>query len=327
MINLKIKLQNIYKKYIKDYIEEFKKYYHKFKKYLKKIYRKIKYHWHNPQSNLGKKIKEYLQTKPAKIGLSIMGVLLIIIIISSIIKPSHAIYQNEHQFSILNGIVGNSQYDYTLLIYIENFTDNEGSGKYSLSDNIPLFGYAYSGYNCKNNSVLIYDDVTKYTKVDLDKKDICSIYFDYTNSADITSTIMLEEAVNSNTYKAFDTIPYYGYRYSHYECENNSELTYDSNNHKINVKANSKDKCQIYFKKEESDIEVKLYVEDSINSNNYIEKNSIPSNKIYKLNEDKSECLNNNERTETEISYSNGYIEVISKEVTYCKVYLDLENE
>lgn len=327
VITLKMKLQNVYKNYIKDYIEELKKYYHKFKRYLKKIYRKIKYHWHNPQSDLGKKLKKFIETKPAKIGLSIVGLFLILGIIISIIKPSYAIYQNEHNFSILSGIVGNNQYDYTLLIYIENYTNNDGSGKYSLSDNIPLFGYAYSGYNCKNNSTLIYDEATKYTKVDLDKKDICSIYFDYTNSADITATIMLEEIVNSNTYEMSNNIPYYGYKYSHYECENNSELIYDSNNHKINIKTNNKDKCQIYFKKEASDIEVKLYVEDSIGSNNYIENNSIPANKTYSLNENKSECLNNNERTETEISYSNGYIEIISKEVTYCKVYLDLENE
>jgi len=37
--------------------------------------------------------------------------------------------------------------------------------------------------------------------------------------------------------------------------------------------------------------------------------------------------LNNNERIETEISYTDGYIEVVSQEIAYCKVYLDLQNE
>lgn len=327
MITLKIKLQEIYEKYLKDYILDIKKYYIKSKKYLKKIYRKLRYHWQNPQTKLGQKLKSIYETKPAKVSLTIIGIIITIGIISSLIKPSYAIYQNEHQFSIISGIVGIDEYDYTLLIYVENPTSKSNNSKYSLSDNIPLFGYTYSGYNCKNDSTLTFSEETKNTKVDLVKKDVCSIYFDLTSSSDITINIMLEDTVDSATYSISKNIPYYGYKYSYYECDNNSDLTYNSTQHKVNFKSSNKDVCKIYFQKESSDIEVSLYVEDSYGSNNYIKKNEIPSGQTYTLNAEESECLNNNERTETEISYSNGYIEIDSDEVTYCKVYLNIANE
>lgn len=328
VINLKVKLINIYEKYIKDYVIEIKKYYFKVKKKIKKIYKNLLKLWKNPQSNLGKKIKKLSQTKLAKITFGIIGIFLILNILISIIKPSFAIYKNESQFTIINGIVGNNQYDYMMLIYIEKPTDsNTNNKKYSLSDSIPVYGYAYSGYSCKNNSTLFFDENTKNTRVNLIKKDICSIYFDYLTTPDISLIIMLEETVNSNTYTIANSIPYYGYKYSYYECDNNSNLTYDSEYHKINVETNNKETCKVYFKKEPADIEVKLYLEDTINSNRYTEKKTIPTGKIYSLNDTRSECLNNNERTETEISYIDGYIEILSKEVTYCKVYLELENE
>lgn len=324
VIILKKNLQNIYENYIKDYISELKIYYQKFKKKIYKLYRTLKYHYNNPKSNIGKKIVNFSHTKYGKLSFIIFGIFLISTLIFSIIKPSYSIYQKEHEFSFISAMVGNNEYDYNLLIYIE---DKNNEGKYSLTENIPIFGYSYSGYKCRNNATLIYDENTKYTKVDLIKKDTCSIYFDYTSSADITIDIMLENNVNSNTYSVSKQIPYYGYKYSYYECDNNSTLTYDSNLHKINVETENTDVCKVYFLKEKSDIEVKLYVESTYESNDYIEKESIPIGKSYVLDTDKTECLNNNERTETEISYVDGYIEITSDEVTYCQVYLKLKNE
>lgn len=303
-MKLKIKLNEIYERYIK-------KYYFKCKIKLKILYFKISQIFHN-----SKNIK----------SLIIIEIFIFIGIIFYVINPSFAIYQNNYEFSFLRSIVGSNKYDYTLLIFLEN-TSSNGTDKYSLSNNIPLFGYTYSGYNCNNDSILTYDEKTKSAKVDLLKKDICYIYFDISNSVDISTLIMLEDEVNSNTYSISSNIPYYGYKYSYYECDNDSKLTYDSIKHLVNIQSSKIDVCKIFFKKDKADIEISLYVESAFKSNTYNKMDKIPSDVLYNLNKNMSECLNNNERIETTMNYTNGYIEIDTKNVTNCKVYLNVANE
>ena len=351
VIILKIKIPEI----INDYYEEFLKYYKIIKKEIKRVFRKLRYHWHNPRSKIGIKVisfinlivlkakeiiasfKPYynlfkdnlLASENRKRNLTVIGSFLVINLLL-LILPSFAIYQNQFDFSMLGGIVGDkyaNQFDYTLQIYVEKVNSvGEGSGTYNLTSDIPTLGYTFSSYNCKNNSILTFNEDTNNTSVTLDKKDFCQVYFDLIGTSDITLKIMLEDEVDANTYSLSDNIPYYGYKYSHYECDNNSTLTYDSNLHKAKIDANNSDFCTIYFQKEPFDLEVLLYLENTNGS--YIESNSIKSGNNYVLNESSSECLNNNdERIETNISYTDGYIEITSSEVAYCKVYLDLENE
>ena len=181
-------------------------------------------------------------------------------------------------------------------------------------------------YKCKNESILTFNEDTKNASVTLDQKDVCSVYFNLIGSSDVTVNIMLEDEVDTNNYSLSKIIPYYGYKYSHYECDNNSTLTYDSNLHKVKIEASNKDLCSIYFKKEPVDLEILLYVQNK--NGNYNESNTIPSGNNYTINEEKSECINNNdERIETNISYTDGFIEVTSSEVAYCQVYLDIKNE
>lgn len=345
---------------INDYLIDIKKYYKKIKKIIKKIYREFRYHWKNPQSKIGKKIvpiinliifkiveilhKIYKKIEPyhntfkdsllnsdnRRRNLIVIGSSIVICLLFLASLPSFAIYQNQFEFSVLGGVVGDkyaNQFDYTLLIYIEETNDSgSGSGRYNLTSDVPTLGYTYSGYKCRNDSTLVFDEETQFTSVTLDKKDVCSVYFDLNSTTDIALKIMLEDSIDSNTYTLSNKIPYYGYKYSHYECDNNSTLTYDSELHKAKIEASNKDVCSLFFQKEPVDLEVKLYVENK--SGNYIESETIPSGNNYVLNESNSECLNNNnERIETEISYTDGYIEVISQEIAYCKVYLDLQNE
>lgn len=358
VIILKIKIPEIFN----DYLIDIKKYYRISKNKLKKIYRTVRYHWNNPKSKFGKKVipivnlilskinlffeRIYLALEPylntlknalfksdnRKRNLALVGGFAVIFILALVSLPSFAIYQDQFEFPILGGVVGDkyaSQFDYTLLIYVEEANNSgEGSGTYNLTSDIPTLGYTYSGYNCKNDSTLIYDEETKFTSVTLDKKDICSVYFDLNGSSDITLKIMLEDAVESNTYSITSEIPYYGYKYSHYECDNNSTLYYDSNLHKVKIEAANKDLCSIYFQKEQADLEVQLFVENTYQSKNYKEALTIPSGNNYVLNEANTECLNvNNERIETIVSYTDGYIDITSGEMAYCKVYLDLANE
>lgn len=356
VIILKIKIPD----FINDYIEDIKKYYKKIKKNLKKIYRKCKYHWNNPQSkyakkiipivnllilkiwlginNILKRIKPYFYTFKDRLlkidykkrKLAIIGSIVLINFLLLRLFTSFAIYQNQFEFSILGSKVGDkflNEFDYTLLIYIEDVdTDGSASGKYNLTSEVPTFGYVYSGYKCKNDSTLVFDEELKFTTVDLEKKDVCSVYFNLTQNSDITLNVFLEEKVNSNQYVRSNNLPYFGYKYSHYECNNGSIINYNSTLHKVSVEASKKDNCKIFFKKEQSDIEVILFVENS--TGDYIESLTIPSGNNYKLNSSNSECLNtNNERVNAEISYVDGYIGIVTNEIAYCKVYLDLNNE
>lgn len=329
-----------------DYYIDLLLYLKKIKKYFKKIYRVLRYRFNNPQTKFEKNfydilndvymffipvyisVKEYLlKAENRKKNLTTIGFLIIICLFTLISMPSFAIYQNEFEFSLINNVVGDkyaSQFDYSLLIYIE---DSNKCGKYNLTSTIPSLGYNYSGYKCKNNSILIYDNETKNTSVTTNQKDVCSVYFDVINE-DLGIKIMLEDNPNSNIYVLSNNIPYYGYKYSHYECDNNSVLTYNSDLHKVNMSSTTNDNCTIYFNQDKTDLEVTLFIEETYQKKDYIEKASIPSNKIYVLNNENSECINNNnERIETEISYIDGYIEILSNEATYCKVYLDLANE
>lgn len=344
---------------VNDYYQDLKKYLRIIRRKVKRVFRIARYKWNNPKSKFWQKyipkiniiflninnffktiydylkekfffLKEYVinnKEKSLLIGSGILGVLILLLIL-----PSFAIYQNNFEFSFLANVVGDmyaNENDYTLLIYTEEVGDTgEGSGIYNLVESIPSFGYTYSGYTCKNGSTLMYDDVAKTTSVTLDKKEVCSIYFDLTIVADITLKVMLEDEVDSNSYTLGNNIPYYGYKYSHYECDNNSSLTYNSELHKVNIASSGKDYCRIYFQKEEADIEVRLFVEGTYQTGDYIERLNIPANKSYVINEIESSCVNsNNERIETEIGYVDGYIEITTTEKSYCNVYMDLANE
>lgn len=321
------KLKNKAINILKDYVDEFKKYLKKFKKKLKKISKKIIKNY--------KKIKEYLLCeKNRKRNLTTIGILIIvnfISLISIMTLSSYAIYKNNTEFSVLGARIGDkysNKFDYTLLVYIEEVNDSgAGSGTYNLTSDIPTIGYTYSGYKCKNNSTLTYDDSTLMTSVITNQRDVCSMYFDLTNNTDISIKIMLEDSIDSNTYTVNDNIPFYGYKYSHYECKNNSELIYNSELHTATVSTTSKEYCNIYFEKENTDIEMNLYVEETYGSRDYIERLSIPNNHEYVLNETNTVCTNlNMERVDGILTYVDGYVEVNTQEMVSCNVYLDRKN-
>lgn len=270
-------------------------------------------------------IKEYLLcAKNRRKNLTIFASL-IVINLFILIGISTAFYENTAGFVILHGFVGdfqNANYDYVLKIYLENSNNlGVGNGTYHLASLVPNNGYSYSSYTCENNSVLTYD-TTNGANVILDEPDICSIYFNISNTVDVKVNINLEKEVGSNTYNLVSNIPYYGYTYDSYTCVNNSTLNYDSNTHKIIITNTEKDYCDIYYKKEETDIISNLYIETGLDTNKYTKKSSIPSNTIYELNTTRSSCTNNEV-----ISYENGYIIIPYESNSTCDIYLDVNNE
>lgn len=308
-----------------DYKDEFLKYMKVFKRKIKKVYKKFLYYYNSLKDKILRKEnrKKYLTTT---------GILIIINLFLINIYISFGYYYEEASLSLIKATVGNmylQEYDYVLLVYLEN-TDStgNGNGKYRLGDEIPTLGYNYSGYKCQNNSTLIYDEETKTTSVTIEQKEVCSVYFDVIGSMDLTVQIMLEESTGSNTYSISERIPAYGYKYSYYECANNGTLEYNSELHTVKLSSATKEFCSIYFTKESSDISVSLYVEETYQMGDYIERLSIPSNVSYVLNDTKSVCTNNNnERVDTNITYIDGYINIESSEIINCSIYLDKENE
>lgn len=329
---------------LNDYYIEFKSCFRKIKRKCRKLIRFIRYTWKNPKSKIGKKYipkinkiykninNNLFDLKYRKRNLTILVILLLISFSLLFLKPSSAFYQNNYHFRLLAGKVGNlnaSKFDYSLLVYVEERNkEGKGTGNYNLTSSIPNFGYILNRYSCANGSILEFNEKTLTTKVTLNKKDICSIYFDLIGESDIGIQIMIEEHVSSNIYKVSNKIPSFGYKFSHYECENNSTLIYDSNLHKVNIQSNNKDYCQLYFKKEKTDIKIRLYVKDNIEDEEYSEVLTIPNNKKYILNKEKTICTNDkNERIETDINYTDGYIEASTTGISYCQVYLDFDNE
>jgi len=284
---------------------------------LKNIYKKI-------QANL-------LNYKNRKKYLTMTGILIFFNVLLINTYFSYGYYYINDSLSLLKAKVGNmyNSFDYVLLVYKEDVkTSGNGSGKYLITESIPTFGYNYSGYRCQNGSILIFDEETKKASVTPIKKEVCSIYFDAIDGMDIAVKVMLEDDVGSSKYISSSSIPSYGYKFSYYKCKNNSSIDYNSEKHTIKISANSKEECNIYFTKERADISLRLYVEENYQTEDYIERVSIPSNNIYTLNKIKSYCENQkNERVETTITYKDGYINLGVEEISSCKIYLDKNEE
>ena len=262
-----------------------------------------------------------------KLFLQTIIVLVFINIIMLTIFYSNAYYHNKTSVDIVRSRVGNiSGYsnDYILLVYLEEPNSSNENRKYHLGETIPLIGYTYSGYICKNNSILYFDDVNKTASINLEKKEVCSIYFNLKEDIDFSIIIMLEDSYNSNTYTISNGIPYYGYRYNNFECSNNSTIEYNSNLHYFLFNGTKKDYCQVFFNKESTDINVNFYIKTN---GEYVESEIIPSNKNYTLNTQNTACFNTlNESVEGTVTYALGYINIDGENISYCQVYLD-END
>lgn len=318
---MKEKILEIYNDYKKDFV----KYVKKIKRKIKLVSKKIRFYYSKVKENL-------LRSENRKKYLTTTGILIIANLLLINIYISFAYYNETASLSLLKAIVGDMYIegnDYTLLVYQED-TDStgNGNGKYHLTKNIPAIGYNYSGYKCQNNSTLVFNEETKLASVTMEQKEVCSVYFDVIGKMDLTVKIMLEETVNSNNYILGERIPAFGYKYSHYECQNNGVLEYDSELHKVKLSSSTQEHCSIYFNKDNTDITITLFVEEAYQTGEYIERLNIPSNVVYKLNESKSSCMNNNnERIDTTISYTDGYIDVAVSEIAYCNIYLDINEE
>lgn len=199
------------------------------------------------------RFKENFKNKEFRKKYIVIGLVLILNVLLINIFFTFAYYEKKDAIPILQATVGDfelNKSDYSLLVYIEDATATGiGSGTYHLTYAIPSYGYTYSGYSCKNNSTLLYDEVTKETTVTITQKESCSIYFNLSNTLDLSIKVMVEEKANSNKYKISNTIPDNDYTYTRYECMNGGSIDYDAASKKFTMNTNKKEYCFAYFNK------------------------------------------------------------------------------
>lgn len=251
--------------------------------------------------------------------------LIIICLFVLISYQSYAFYYDKYSFKYISSKVGNflSEHgDISLLINIENGTRN-GEKHYKIVSSIPDNGYVYKSSICKNGSTINYDEKIHAMKINATKKDECYAYFDLERDADLVMTIMVEKSVNSNEYIESDVIPLYGYSYSSANCDNGSNITYDEKNRKLYLTSSTLDKCQIYFKKLESNIDALVY----LNNNGVLELvTELDETKKYIINS-KSKCRLNREDVSSTISIEGRNIIIDAPNNSKCDVILDINNE
>lgn len=272
-------------------------------------------------------IVEYLlAARNRKQNLTIIALLIVMNVFLLNSFYSYAYYNDYSSFVLVHSKVGNVKIkdaDYSLQIFLENQNDK---GSYSLGESIPYIGYTYSGYNCDNEGTLVYDEALKTTRATITNKNACSIYFDLTQDGDITVLVKTESDYNSGTYNSSKVIPYYGYSFNKVECENGGTGTYNVANHYLEINSSVKDVCTAFFNKKDTNNKVNLFLEDTYQSGNYINRNSFIKNINYNLNNAKSNCKNSNgEIINGNIEYTNGEINITGSNLT-CDIYMDRTN-
>lgn len=263
-------------------------------------------------------IKKYINYKNYKKLLLIDLGLIIMCIFVLVISNSNAYYNDRIELKLLGGKVGDfykDNSDLSVTIFLENKSKN---GNYYIADSIPTVGYKYSKYECLNNNDLIYDEKSKNYTISALAGDHCKLYFDYEYESDIS--IQIYKETNENEYEKVFYIPIYGYKYSNYNCDNLTSITYDENKNKLYFSAPAKDHCSVYFSKDLTSLNANIY----IMKKEKIEDISIfDPEKKYVVNE-QSKCYLNNEQIDGNINFINNKLIIdITNKDSICDVILE----
>lgn len=135
---------------------------------------------------------------------------------------------------------------------------------------------------------------------------------------DYILSIYLEDPSSSEKkYFLANKIPSAGYKYSRYECDNNSVLIYDEKNKTTTASLDKKDSCSIYFDIEvKADLILKIIIKDN---DKYIVNEEIPESGYRFIG---SECLNNSNLI---YDSSNRKVKINSQKKDECAVFFDKE--
>ena len=254
-----------------------------------------------------KKFKK-MPKRNKKYALGIMGLISLGLILG--IQSTYAYYTDNDSISILAAAVGDfdtGDGDINIMIYKQSENNKE---LYSRTYSVPAYGYEFKKELTKctipctegeGTCRYSYNEKDRTFSLTSKEKVTCKFYFDQKEPSDVNVYIMLEDEngthirtdKNNERYSLTNVIPPVGYTYTDSTCDNKEDkLEYSSETHKFTLSTSSKGKCYAYFKKSDvpADISSNIYVQSEKDSKTYINVKTIPSSKLYKLNDSKSMC-------------------------------------
>lgn len=261
------------------------------------------------------------------------------------LQKVYAYYQVGTTSKLLASRVGDFDFgegDVNLMIYREN--DN---GDFVRVYAVPSAFYVFNDdltsctIPCNDglgNCEYSFDSINRKFSVSSNQNISCKFYFEQTMKSDVSISFYLEDENGtdmflSKSYMLVNKIPAYGYKYTNnYSCFDecgepvDATLTYNSETKRFNINTQKKASCHVYFEKfGVEDASVGVYVQESEGSGVYNLVDSIPSNKMYVLNDSKTSCASLDANgTAGTVSYVDGYIEIESDSAQSCAIYLDL---
>ncbi len=243
-----------------------------------------------------------------------------------------AYYNKSAAFTLISSTIGDFEQgtgDINIMVYIENDT-----GGYNLIKSIPSFGYILNDSKTECDADYTINGSNEIN-VTSNKKVTCKFYFKKLTDADVKVLVMVEDdegiyEYDNKLYKLSDYIPAYGYDYKNYACTNTGvpvNLRYDANTRNFTLDTNSTNLCYAYFNNIGIvDVNVNVFIREDLSTNKYVQVESIPSLRTYKLSTSTtSYCKNKDGTTSSDvISYTNGQIKLSSTAPESCYVYLDV---
>lgn len=243
---------------------------------------------------------------------------------------TYALYQSVDVTPIVGATVGEiPELDVRIMVEAKD-AQGKGTNSYELYSYIPKAGYEYNSKlsKCSRGSKINYDKEKFEAKIDSNGHDTCYLYFDSTADVDFNLKIYTQDKndlgqgiKDAYTLIENESLPKAGYVFNKSKsyCDKSSSIDYDSVENMFTIEASEKDTCYAYMDAVEADVVLTIYTQNSKNSEEYTEVNTIPSNAFYDLNSEKSGCSGS-----STITFDNQRILLTPMSKTKCVAYLDI---
>lgn len=273
--------------------------------------------------DLSKKIKEFLINHK----IATISTLTIVLLACVTILISYAYYQVVKPQEILSSKVGEiPDFDIRILVEDRNSDGSAIKGKYIEYPYVPKAGYEYNSElsYCTNGSKLNYFEDTHSITVDTTGTELCFAYFDSIANLDIVLNVEIQDiddfGQGLETYTKIESadMPAVGYTMASGECTNGATVSYNLDENRFIVLTDGKTVCNVRMDAIAADVVLKLKVQESKGSQNYIEVKELPTNQYYTLQ--RSECTTG----AGTITFENQEIVVKATEKSACYAYFDI---
>lgn len=241
---------------------------------------------------------------------------------------SYAYYQVVETEKIVSSMVGEIP-DIDVRILVEDRNDDGSAikGKYIEYPYVPKAGYEYNSKlsYCTSGSKLNYFEDSHSVTVDTTGTDLCFAYFDSIANLDIVLNVEIEDineiGEGQGTYKRIDSadMPAVGYTMASGTCTNDATVSYNLDENRFVILTDGKTVCDVKMDAVAADVVLFMKVQESKDSENYIEVKELPTNQYYTLQ--RSDCTGSGGAT---VTFENQEVAVKTTEKTVCYAYFDI---